>query len=116
MMSPRQIVAGRKLIFPPYPPRAVVYAVKGNSSNNVDEMRTFDSLYLRPKDSGGGHFVYNINTMQRASACRVIGINKKPILMTDLVIKIINSQASREPAGVEFTDINCNTTLDDYEW
>ena len=35
--------------------------------------------------------------------------------MTDLVIKTINSQADREPTGVEFADINCNTTLDDYE-
>ena len=35
--------------------------------------------------------------------------------MTDLVINTINSQTSREPAGVEFSDINCNTTLDDYE-
>ena len=80
-------------------------------------MRTFDALYLRPNDSGGGHFVYNIRTMQRSSACRVIGIDKKPIPMTDLMIKTINSQASREkaPTGVEFTDINCNTTLDDYE-
>ena len=96
VMSSSQIVAGRKLILPQCPPGAVVYAVKGDSSNNVDEMRTSDALYLRPNDSGGGHFVYNINTMQRTSACRVIGINKKPIPMTDLVINTINSQASRE--------------------
>ena len=53
VMSPRQIVAGRKLVLSPYPPGAVVYAVKGDSSNSVDEMRTFDDLYLRPNDSGG---------------------------------------------------------------
>ena len=29
VMSPRQIVTGRKLVLPPYPPGAVVYAVKG---------------------------------------------------------------------------------------
>ena len=45
VMSPRQIVTGRKLVLPPYPPGAVVYAVKGDSSNSIDEMRTFDSLY-----------------------------------------------------------------------
>ena len=59
--------------------------------------------------------MYNINTMQRNLACRVIGINKKPIPMTDLMIKVINSQARREPAGVEFTNIDSNTTLNDYE-
>ena len=59
--------------------------------------------------------MYNINTMQRNSAHRVIGINKKPIPMTDLMIKVINSQARREPVGVEFTNIGIDTTLNDYE-
>ena len=44
MMSPRKIVTGRKLILPPYPPGAVVYAMKGDSSNCIDKMRTFDVL------------------------------------------------------------------------
>ena len=108
MMSPRQIVTGRKLILPPYPPGAVVYAVKGDLSNSVNEIRTFDVLYLRPNADGGGYFVYNIDTMQRNLACRVIGSNKKPIPMTDLIIKVINSQASMEkaPVGVEFSNID----------
>ena len=45
VMSPRQIITGRKLVLPPYQPGAVVDAVKGDSSNSVDEMRTFDALY-----------------------------------------------------------------------
>ena len=73
MMSPRQIVTGRKLVLPPYPPGVVVYAVKRDSSNSIDEMRTFDALYLRSNDDGGGHFVYNINTVHRNLACRVLG-------------------------------------------
>ena len=63
VMSSRQTVTGRKLVLPPYPPGTFVYAVKGDSSNSVDEMRTFVALYLQPNDEGGGHFVYNINTM-----------------------------------------------------
>ena len=78
-------------------------------------MRTFHALYLRPNDKGGGHFVYNIHTMQRCSVCRVIVIKKKPILMDDNVIEIINKQASGELHGVEFTDINMETTANDYE-
>ena len=39
-------------------------------------------------------FVYNINTMQRSSVCRVVGVNKKPI---------------------PFTDINLKTTVNDFE-
>ena len=40
-----------------------MYTIKEDSLNSVDEMRTFGALYLRPNDEGGGHFVYNINTM-----------------------------------------------------
>ena len=46
VMSSRQIATGRKLVLPPYPPGAFVYAVKGDSSNSVDEMRSFYALYL----------------------------------------------------------------------
>ena len=111
VMSSRQIVTGRNLVLPPYPPGAFLYAVRGDLSNSVDKMRTFDDLYLQPNDEGGGHFVYNIDTMQRNSTCRVIGINNKPILIMDLMVDIINSQVKREPVGVEFTNIDSNTTL-----
>ena len=76
-------------------------------------MRTFDALYIQPNDEGGGHFVYNIDIMQQNSACRVIGINKNPTPMTNIMIDFIDSQAKRDTAGVEFTNIN--TILNDYE-
>ena len=69
-------------------------------------MRTFYTLYLQPNNEGDGYFVYNIDTMQMNLAFRVIRIKKKPIPMTDLMIDLINSQARREPGGVEFTNIN----------
>ena len=75
-MSSMQIGTGRKPVLPSYPPGAFVYAAKGGTTNSIDNMRTFEVLYLQPNDEGGGHFVYNIDTMQRISACRVIGINK----------------------------------------
>ena len=64
-MSPRQIVTGRKFVLPSYLPGAFVYAVKEGTTNSIDNMRTFDALYLQPNDKGGGHFVYNIDTMPR---------------------------------------------------
>ena len=81
----------------------------------MDNMRSFGALYLRPNDEGGGHFVYNINTMQRCSVGRVIGINKKPIPMADNVIETINKQAKEELEGIEYADINLKTTLEDYQ-
>ena len=63
VMSTRQIFTNRKMISPPYPPKSCVYAIKGSTTNSMDNMRTFAALYLRPKDKRGGHFVHNINTM-----------------------------------------------------
>ena len=53
--------------------------------------------------------------MHRSAACRVIVINKKPILMTDLIIHIISKQAKDKKPGIEFSDINKNTTVNDYK-
>ena len=114
-MSPRQIITGRRLVLPPYPPKSCVYAVKRGTTNSIDKGRTFVALYLHPNDEGGGYFVYNINTMQRSSVCRIVWVNKKPIPFTDLVIDTINKQAKKESNGIEFADINLKTTLNDYE-
>ena len=53
--------------------------------------------------------------MQRSSACRVVGVNKKPIPFDDLVIDTINKQAKEESEGIEFADINLTTTVNDYK-
>ena len=90
VMSPRLMVSGTKMVLPPYPSGSYVYGVKGGTTNSIDNSRTFAALYLRPNDEGGGHFVYNIHTMQRCYACQVIGINKKPIPMGDNLIELIN--------------------------
>ena len=103
------------MVLPPYPPGLYVYGVKGGTTNSIDNSRTFGALYLRPNNEGGGHFVYNIHTMQRCFVCRVIGINKKPIPMDDNLIELINKQASEEVCGVEFGDINMETTVNDYK-
>ena len=115
VMSPRQIVTGVRMKLPPYPPGSFLYGIPGKTTNSIDNMRGFTALYLRPNDEGGGHFVYNIDTMQRCSVGRVIGINKKPIPMNDNVIATINKQAKEEAEGIEFSDINLKTTVEDYQ-
>ena len=99
VMSPRQIVTSRKMVLPSYLPGVYVYAIKGGTTNSIDNMRTFAALYLHPNNEGEGHFVYNIATMQRNSACIVIGINKKPSPMANLMIDLINIQAKEETKG-----------------
>ena len=63
VMSSGQIVTGRKMVLPSYPPVAFVYAVKGGTTNSIDNMRTFDILCLCPNDKGSGYFAYNIVIM-----------------------------------------------------
>ena len=86
VMSPRQIVTGRRMVLPSFSPGSCVYTVKGGTTNSIYKMRTFVALYLRPSDEGGRYFVYNINTMQRSSTCRVVRFDKKPIPFDDHVI------------------------------
>ena len=119
VMSARHIVTGRRMKLPPYPPGTCVYGVKGDTSSDVEVMRTFDGIYLRPNDEGGGHFVYNIMTQERNSSCRVIGgANKMPLPMTEACIKILNLGAEREktaaPDGVVFADGYGKATIHDY--
>ena len=111
VMSPRLIVTGRKMVLPPYPTGSCVYAIKGGTTNSTNNMRTFAALYLCPNDEGGGHFVYNINTMQKYSLYRVVGINKKPFLMDEHVIDTINKKAAEEIHGIKFANINMRTTV-----
>ena len=61
--------------------------------------------------------MYNINTIQRDSIHIVIGINKKPIPMTQVIIDLINNQAIAEgqPEGIVFGDINMHTTINDLD-
>ena len=56
VMSPRQIITGRRKVLAPYPPGSCVYTIKGNTTNSIDKTRSFAALYLRPNDEGGGHF------------------------------------------------------------
>ena len=104
------------MVIPPYPPGSYVYAVYGNHTNSIDDMRTFDALYLRPNNEGGGHFVYNNATNNTNSTCRAIGSNKKPIPMTDTIINIINLHANKEkvPEGTEYRNMDGHTTVSDY--
>ena len=111
VMLARQIVTGRNMILSPYLPGSCVYGVKGGASRNVEEMQTFDGIYLCPNDEGGEHFVYNVMTQERNSACQVIGsANKKPLPMTDVMIQILNSGAAMEktnaPEGTVFATMH----------
>ena len=116
-MSPQQIVIGRRLVVPPYPPGSFVYLVPRNTTSSVDKMQSYNSLYLRPNEEGGGHIGNNTNTMKQNSVHRVIGITKKPNPMTQIIINLINNQAKEEgqPEGIVFGHINIHATINDLD-
>ena len=115
MIPPRLIVTGRKMEVLLYPPGSCVYAVKGDTTNSIDNMRNFPGLYLRSNNEGGGHCVNSIHTIQRCSACRVVGIKKRPIPMDVNVIKTIYKQPAGELHCVGFANIDMETTSNNYE-
>ena len=119
-MTPRHVLTGERLIIPPFPIVSFCYAIpenKPNTSRSDEKGKSFDVIYLRPNTSGSGHFVYNINTMQRNSAPRVVEFNVKPIPWSDLIVKTINAQviSDYQPEGLVIGDRNNKTTLDEFD-
>ena len=111
-MSIREIITGQRLIIPKLIISTFVHAVPGNTSSCVETPRSFDALYLSPRSDGHGHRVMKIATLQPCNVHRVIDAP-----MPDAVIECINNAGSREkqPEGLQFTDINGNQTMDDFE-
>ena len=72
VMSPRQIITGRRMVFPPYLPGSCVYAIKGNTNNSIDKMRTFVALYFRLNDKGRGHFVITSTPCKEAQHAELL--------------------------------------------
>ena len=66
-MSIREIVTGKKLIILPVAIGDFIHVVPGASSsadyNSTDKLRSFEALYLRPRE-GRGHSVFNLNVKQ----------------------------------------------------
>jgi hypothetical protein len=80
-------------------------------TNDTDQERSIDSLYIGRADNGSGHVVFKLNTKQPVSVNRVT-----PITTTETIIKTVNDIAEQEkqPEGIEFSDINGRITLQDF--
>ena len=82
------------------------------TSNDTEQERTVDALYLGSSDNGSGHDVVKLSTKQRTSASRVTLIP-----MTQDLIDRINTMGigEGELEGVEFSDLFGNTANHDIE-
>ena len=113
-LSVCEILTGKALVTPKACIGSFVHAVPtdNNTKNNPNIVRTFDALYLKPKNDGPGYWVLKIETMQPLQVHRVI---TAPI--SDSVIKLVNQAGKREgnPKGFFFADKNNMQKLEDFE-
>jgi hypothetical protein len=110
ILSPREIVTGKKFRCPSTKIGQYVQGQTGGS-NSTDEERSIDALYIGRADNGSGRIVFKLNTKQPVSVNRIT-----PIPTTDAIIETVNSIGEQEsqPEGIEFSGINCRITLQDF--
>jgi hypothetical protein len=110
ILSPREIVTGKKFRCPSIRVGQYVQGHTGGT-NDTDQERSIDSLYIGRADNGSGHVVFKLSTKQPVSVNRVT-----PIPTTEAIINTVNDIAIQEkqPEGIEFSDINGRITLQDF--
>jgi hypothetical protein len=110
ILSPRGIITGKKFRCPSIKIGQYVQGHTGGS-NDTEQKRSIDSLYIGRADNGSGHVVFKLNTKQLVSVNRVT-----PIPTNEAIIKTVNDMAEqeRQPEGIEFSDMNSGITLQDF--
>jgi hypothetical protein len=110
ILSPREIVTGKKFRCPSIRIGQYVQGHTGGS-NDTDEERSIDALYIGRADNGSGHMVFKLNTKQPVSVNRVTVIPT-----SDATINTVNAIGEQEnqPEGIEFSDLNGRITLHDF--
>jgi hypothetical protein len=66
ILSPREIVTGKKFQCPSIKIGQYVQGHTGGS-NNTEQERSIDSIYIGRADNGSGHVVFKLNTKQPVS-------------------------------------------------
>ena len=110
VMSPRQILYGRKFIPPLCKVGELVLAYDTQGSNNTGQERAFYGLYIGPNDNGTGHKVIKLLTKRVVSTPRC-----KPIPIPQDVIDLVNEMGEQEgiPDGIQFLNVHGKATLMD---
>ena len=85
VMSPRQILFGKKFKTPLCKMGELVLAYDVKSNNKTLKPRAFYALYIGPNDGGTGHSVFKLSTKTMIVTPRC-----KPIPMPDDVIVVVN--------------------------
>ena len=110
VMSPRQILYGKRFIIPLCKFGEYVLAYNAESGNKTNIPRVFSALYIAPNDNGTGHKVFKLQTKKVVSTRKCTA---QP--MPDDVINIINHLGKEEGVreGIQFLNIDGKATLMD---
>ena len=103
VMSPRQILFGKKFKTPLCKIGELVMAYNTTSDNKTTTPRAFYALYIGPNDSGTGHQVFKLMTRRMVTTPKC-----KPIPMPDNVIEVVNDLGKQDdmPTRIEFRNIH----------
>ena len=85
VISPRQILFGKKFKTPLFKIGKLVMAYNVTSSNKTIDPRAFFALYIGPNDSGNGHAAFKL-TMKRLATI----LKCKPKPMAKDVVKVFD--------------------------
>ena len=85
VMSPRQILFGKKFKTHLCKTGELVLAYDVKSDNKTSKPRAFNALYIRPNDAGTGHSVFKLSTKKM-----IVPPRCKSVPMPDDVIEVIN--------------------------
>jgi len=110
VVSPRQLMYGRKFKTPLCKIGELVLAYDTLASNDTGHPRAFFALYIEPNDNGTGHRVIKLQTKRLVTTPKCI-----PKPMTQDVINIVNNLGKEEgsPDGIQFMNIDGRATLED---
>ena len=110
VMSPRQILFGKKFKTPLCKIGELVMAYNVASINKTTGPRAFFALYIGPNDSGTGHIVFKLSTKQLVTTPKC-----KPKPMAEDIVTVVNKIRKKEemPNRIKFQNIHHEATLSD---
>ena len=105
------IVTGKVLLIPPCKVEKYVQA-KVPTTNETDEERTVDALYIGPDNNGTGYYKFKLKTKEKILVPKVTSIP-----MSELITKVVNEMGGKEgeAEGILFVNLYGDVTINNIE-
>ena len=82
------------------------------TTNQTNEERTVEALYIGPNNNGTGHYKFKLMTKEKILVPKVT-----PLSMLESIIKVINEMGAKEGEvkGIQFGNLYGDVTINDIE-